>query len=114
MSLCGKAECGASTGVDGSVTFGSGALDDFGYWEKPCPVCAREWERLNPGETAWPFRKIEKGEEVGPRNCPECSQETSHYWLCDDCIDKRVANGVDIDALYAIEEDAYVSAGLAR
>ena len=61
MSLCGKVECGASTGIDGSVTFGSGELDDFGYWEKPCSICATEWERLNPGETAWPFRKIEKG-----------------------------------------------------
>ena len=36
---CGREECGASTGIDGSSTFGTGALDLNGYWEYPCKIC---------------------------------------------------------------------------
>jgi hypothetical protein len=58
--LCGNPDCGASIGIHGGVTFGSGELDGYGFWEKPCYVCARQWEALYPNEKAWPF---EKGEE---------------------------------------------------
>ena len=36
---CGNSECSISTGICGSLTFGSGRLDDYGYWAKPCYVC---------------------------------------------------------------------------
>ena len=37
-------------------TFGSGKLDDFGFWEHPCAHCARESERENPEfGPCWPF-----------------------------------------------------------
>jgi len=36
---CGREECGASTGIDGSTTFGTGKLDDSGYWEHLCEIC---------------------------------------------------------------------------
>ena len=41
---CGREECGASTGIDGSATFGTGELDDNGYWEHPCEVCRQAWD----------------------------------------------------------------------
>ena len=53
---CGRPECCASTGIDGSPTFGTGELDDFGYWEYPCSKCAREYENAT-GETSWPFKE---------------------------------------------------------
>lgn len=45
---CGHMDCGVSSGIDGSLTFGSGMLDDYGYWEHPCSVCARAFEKNNP------------------------------------------------------------------
>ena len=30
---CGNEDCCASTGICGRITFGSGELDDHGYWE---------------------------------------------------------------------------------
>jgi hypothetical protein len=41
MSHCGNPECSCSTGIHEGLTFGSGELDDWGYWSKPCQVCAR-------------------------------------------------------------------------
>jgi hypothetical protein len=41
---CGDPRCGTSTGVWGHLTFGSGALDENGYWSKPCRKCAAEWD----------------------------------------------------------------------
>ena len=63
--------CSCSTGIhentdaDGSAakpygfTFGSGALDRFGYWESPCADCAR-WHEQNDGVAVgayWPWSK---------------------------------------------------------
>ncbi len=50
---CGRTECLVSTGIDGTPTFGSGELDEHGYWEHPCDKCARAWEK-EKGEPAWP------------------------------------------------------------
>jgi len=45
--------CGISTGICGSVTFGTGKLDEYGYWKNPCPECAKAWkEQYN--EDTWP------------------------------------------------------------
>lgn len=43
---CGREECGASTGIDESTTFGTGELDQNGYWEHPCAVCKRAWNAI--------------------------------------------------------------------
>jgi hypothetical protein len=41
------AHCSFSTGIDGKITAGRGALDDYGFWEFPCEPCAtRAQERL--------------------------------------------------------------------
>jgi len=52
---CGKKGCSASSGVCGRLTFGRGKLDRHGYWSHPCHACARAYERLSPGEQAWPL-----------------------------------------------------------
>ena len=51
----GHEDCCFSKGICDSVTFGTGELDSNGYWENPCDVCARAWEKQFPesGET-WP------------------------------------------------------------
>jgi len=54
--LCGNPECCASTNIAGHASFGSGELDDYGFWEKPCGICARKYEALT-GEIAWPYAK---------------------------------------------------------
>ncbi len=46
--LCGDPKCYASS-FDNVPTFGSGELDDYGFWERPCYVCARMWEELYLG-----------------------------------------------------------------
>jgi hypothetical protein len=79
---CGNAQCACSTGIHDGLTFGSGHLDDMGYWQNPCRVCAAahdyskptlrkqygqlDWVELN----AWPFvdSDIEKlNEEITSR-----------------------------------------------
>jgi hypothetical protein len=56
---CGNPECSVSTGICDSLTFGSGEVDFYGYWEKPCSICARAHEEKHPkyGE-CWPFKKV--------------------------------------------------------
>jgi hypothetical protein len=42
---CGRNECTASSGICGSTTFGTGKLDNHGYWEFPCKKCEDVWEK---------------------------------------------------------------------
>jgi len=71
---CGNLCCSVSTGIhedmqaDGSaghpyaLTFGSGELDDLGFWEIPCAKCARAAEKRDgvPFDSYWPWHD-EKG-----------------------------------------------------
>ncbi len=41
---CGNPKCGCSTGIHEGLTFGSGRLDHLGFWEKPCRICAENWD----------------------------------------------------------------------
>ena len=34
--------CSVSTGIHECLTFGTGPLDDSGFWAVPCFACARE------------------------------------------------------------------------
>lgn len=54
MPPCGIRGCAASWGVGGLITFGRGKLSPSGYFSIPCGICARAYERLSPGEQAWP------------------------------------------------------------
>ena len=48
--------CTASSGIHEGITFGTGDLDYYGYWEHPCGECARAWEEQYPKDgPAWPF-----------------------------------------------------------
>lgn len=38
---CKRKKCRASTGICGSITFGTGELDSNGYWEFPCKECEK-------------------------------------------------------------------------
>jgi hypothetical protein len=41
---CGNPECAVSTTIADTLSFGSGHLDDYGFWEFPCRVCAAATE----------------------------------------------------------------------
>jgi len=61
--------CGCSTGIHEDdiatgepdapwgLTYGSGQLDEWGYWSKPCRDCARWAEKRDgvPMNSYWPF-----------------------------------------------------------
>ena len=60
MSICGNKDCEVSTGVYDHLTFGSGELDENGFWEYPCEDCARHHEIMHdetPG-TCWPHNSV--------------------------------------------------------
>jgi len=52
---CGRADCGRSTSIDDvTITFGRGWLDDQGFWEFPCAVCAADFKKAHPERPVWP------------------------------------------------------------
>lgn len=58
---CGSPDCHVSTGIHEGLTFGSGELDQYGYWEKPCAVCARQAEEDDPQQyPCWPYEEKDK------------------------------------------------------
>jgi hypothetical protein len=67
---CGNPECGTSTGICERVTFGSGELDPYGYWEHPCRPCAEAWEKSHPGAACWPneHHTIDEGPLLEKKN----------------------------------------------
>ena len=39
---CGNPDCCCSTSIDDTtITYGSGELNEFGFWEFPCKICAK-------------------------------------------------------------------------
>lgn len=42
---CGRPECCSSTGICDNMTFGTGELDYYGYWEFPCKECEEAWRK---------------------------------------------------------------------
>jgi len=64
MKGCRYEGCKVSNGIHGGLTFGYGELDKYGYWEYPCVICARAWEKKYPEEgPCWPFSE-EKHDEA--------------------------------------------------
>jgi len=61
-------DCHVSTGIHVCLTFGTGELDDNGFWEFPCYECAREHEKQFPecGQ-CWPHTSKQL-EEMGLRD----------------------------------------------
>ena len=57
--------CHVSSGIHDYLTFGTGKLDDHGFWEIPCFECAREHEKQFPKcGPCWPHTP-EQLEEMG-------------------------------------------------
>ena len=52
-----KMDTKVSTTVYGDLSFGSGKLDDYGFWEFPDYEAARKWEEEHPGVVCWPLEK---------------------------------------------------------
>jgi hypothetical protein len=53
---CCRSECKASTNINEDPSFGTGELDDYGFWEYPCYECARAFEKLHPEYKCWPYQ----------------------------------------------------------
>jgi len=51
---CGNPKCGASTTIADQASFGFGKLDNYGYWERPCEVCAKAFKIVHPDREVWP------------------------------------------------------------
>lgn len=61
LQPCGNHNCSVSTGICESLTYGSGELDQWGYWEFPCSTCARAAEIRHPEYgSCWPFANTNK------------------------------------------------------
>ncbi len=57
---CGHKDCKVSTSIDDiTLTFGRGELDDFGFWEIPCEICAQNHKDRFPNDLVWPHLRKE-------------------------------------------------------
>lgn len=78
MARCGSKDCGVSSGICGSLTFGSGELDDYGYWEISCDPCARYHESEHPEDgVCWPFKSEAEADGVMDGSIP--NYEALHW-----------------------------------
>jgi hypothetical protein len=51
----GHSKCRASSTIMDTLSFGTGELDEHGFWEKPCAGCARAHEQQFPEDgECWP------------------------------------------------------------
>jgi len=57
LKKCTKS-CGASSGIHEGITFGRGKCNEYGYWDIPCYLCARSFEKKHPEHgMCWPFAR---------------------------------------------------------
>lgn len=51
----GHLKCKSSISIDEeTLTFGTGELDDYGFWEFPCQECADFHKKKYPDDLVWP------------------------------------------------------------
>lgn len=62
---CCREDCSSSTSVMGVLTFGTGELDDNGYWQHPCRQCEWAWHRqyVTLDTESDEFRKLVKDDQ---------------------------------------------------
>lgn len=53
---CGNPNCSATSNIAEDLSFGSGEMDNNGFWERPCAICARAYEKENPGAQCCPYK----------------------------------------------------------
>ena len=53
---CERPECHASS-FEGMATFGTGKLDEYGFWEYPCPICKKAWDEIAKRNTIADIKK---------------------------------------------------------
>lgn len=52
---CGHSSCKVSCCINEvTLTFGRGRLDEFGFWEIPCWICAEAHKKESPKHFVWP------------------------------------------------------------
>lgn len=52
---CGRPECKVSQSIAEQLTFGVGFDFENGFFDEPCELCARAWEKLHPEDApCWP------------------------------------------------------------
>lgn len=104
---CGDPSCGASTGICESLTFGSGELDDNGYWEKPCAPCARDHERLHPEDgRCWPFEG-----QPGPDGLPRPRANVRCHFLTRQAAEAFI-EGVEFVTNRGTEQSLFTTLGV--
>lgn len=63
LPACGDKNCHVSN-FEGTLTFGKGMPDSYGFFHTPCPICARAWEKMYPEDgECWPFEPKEDEED---------------------------------------------------
>ena len=104
MRKCGNPDCSTSTGIHDGLTFGRGRLDEYGYWEFPCRICAKEFDdKLEERKKefdgpipswalmrGWPYEETETVEDVVNDRFErfDIFDDYDDYPHCeDDCVD---------------------------
>jgi len=55
----GHERCRVTSNIADYLSFGNGECDEYGFWEKPCYVCARAHEEQFPEDgECWPLKKV--------------------------------------------------------
>ena len=96
---CGNDQCCCSTGIHEGNTYGHGRLDQFGYWQHPCRVCAAAADHRRPEL----LRELIRDHGPAPKDDP-------HRWDWA-ALDAWPYVGLDVDAASAevmarvVEED---------
>lgn len=84
LPACGNPKCSVSTGIHEGLTFGHGKLDNYGYWEHPCPICARNWDSKRNEEIAY-FKELYKNHKRAETGLPiedlDKFLHEQHEWL---------------------------------
>ena len=108
MSKCENLNCSASSGFDGGITFGSGILDPYGYWQFPCRVCAEDFDTRKE-ETRKEIRQQMLAEGRFPLDVVQYIVNTNWHNLpawprADQDVEQLIKDGVVYFARLAEEE----------
>jgi hypothetical protein len=115
LRACGNHLCSCSTSIDDeTLTFGSGELDEYGFWEHPCLLCGNDYRTRHPDAVVWPCIpdpwEPDKNDELTWNTFKYVAERLGHdkfttITTADSFTvhldDGRSASGIDLDALIA-------------